>query len=86
VCGKKEDVMKNINKWLKLSQGIRITALLFVLSAGLFLIPQTAQGLTFTTIDVPDSVATGASGINPSGQIVGIFFDSSGGHGFLASP
>jgi hypothetical protein len=41
---------------------------------------------SFTTIDVPDSIATGASGINPSGQIVGLFFDSIGGHGFLASP
>jgi uncharacterized membrane protein len=40
----------------------------------------------FTTIDVPGSSSTSAFGINPSGQIVGVFDDSSGRHGFLASP
>jgi hypothetical protein len=40
----------------------------------------------FTTIDPPDSTFTLPTGINPSGQIVGEFLDSSGDHGFLASP
>ena len=75
--------MKNINRWLKLAQGIRIIGLLFVLSAGLFLIPQTAQALTFTTFDAPGSTFTLPHGINSSGQIVGFFLDSTGGHGFL---
>ena len=42
---------------------------------------------SFTTIDVPGTNVTIALGINPSGQIVGTFADSSGVvHGFLASP
>jgi hypothetical protein len=76
--------MKNINKWLKLPQGIRVIGLLFVLSTGLFLVPQIAQALTFTIIDVPGSIFTAAVGINPSGRIVGFFLDSSFvGHQFL---
>src|SRR5262245_33789574 len=39
---------------------------------------------TFSTIDVPDSEWTFASGINDAGQIVGRFTDSTGySHGFL---
>ena len=49
---------------------------LVALSAGAF-----AQ--TFTTIDVPGATFTEAHGINASGQIVGVYLDSSGGHGFL---
>jgi hypothetical protein len=43
---------------------------------------------TFTTIDVPFSGAIGAAplGINDQGQIVGDYHDSSGQHGFLATP
>jgi hypothetical protein len=40
----------------------------------------------FTQIDVPGSVFTIANGINPQGDIVGAYVDSSGRlHGFLLS-
>ena len=41
---------------------------------------------TFTTIDMPGVLHTGAYGINEKGQIVGAFQDATGGHGFLATP
>lgn len=37
----------------------------------------------FATIDYPGAVYTAAYGINPAGDIVGAFGDSSGDHGFL---
>ena len=40
----------------------------------------------FNTIDVPNSFQTCAYGINNSDQIVGRFSDTTGTHGFLASP
>lgn len=43
----------------------------------------TAEG-AFSTIDYPDAIATRAFGINPDGDIVGLYVDSSGKtHGFL---
>jgi probable HAF family extracellular repeat protein len=44
------------------------------------------SGGNFTTIDVPGATQTCAYGINDLGQIVGLFSDSTGTHGFLASP
>ncbi len=45
---------------------------------------QTGTGTTFTTINVPGVPAsTQALGISSTGQIVGVFFNSTGGHGFL---
>src|SRR4051794_5276606 len=38
---------------------------------------------TFTQIDVPGAYITYAYGINDAGQIVGVFTDSTGDHGFL---
>jgi len=43
-------------------------------------------GGSFTQIDVPGASFTLAEGINNAGQIVGEFFDSTGNHGFLATP
>jgi hypothetical protein len=46
-------------------------------------------GGSFTEIAVPGATAsfgTIATGINDRGQIVGYFFNSAGGHGFLATP
>src|SRR5260370_15543092 len=40
---------------------------------------------TFTTFDVPGATYTYASGINNAGQIVGLFWDNAGSHGFLYS-
>src|SRR5205814_7054313 len=37
----------------------------------------------YTTLDVPDSNYTHASGINASGQIVGYYFAGTESHGFL---
>ena len=50
-----------------------------------------AAPYTFTTLDVPGASFRGesfteASGINDAGQVVGLFRDSSGAHGFVASP
>jgi hypothetical protein len=45
-----------------------------------------AASFTFTPIDVPGAIYTEAYGINPRGQIVGPYFDSTGEHGFLATP
>jgi probable HAF family extracellular repeat protein len=41
---------------------------------------------SFTRIDVPGSTSTEAFGINDNGQIVGIFENSAGVQGFLATP
>src|SRR3954463_15670755 len=38
---------------------------------------------SFMQIDVPGATDTQAQGINDAGQIVGLFSDSMGGHGFL---
>ena len=46
-------------------------------------VAQAAASFTFTPIDVPGASYTVAIGINPSGQIVGIYVDSTGVHGFL---
>ncbi len=45
-----------------------------------------AASFTFTPIDPSGAFFTRASGINPSGQIVGTYVDSTGEHGFLATP
>ena len=45
-----------------------------------------AASFTFTPIDVPGASSTRAQGITPSGQIVGSYTDSTGRHGFLATP
>jgi probable HAF family extracellular repeat protein len=44
------------------------------------------NGGNFQTIDVPGATQTCAYGINNAGQIVGRFSDTTGTHGFLASP
>jgi probable HAF family extracellular repeat protein len=44
------------------------------------------DGATYTTLEVPGATDTVASGINDFGQIVGYFYDATGGHGFLATP
>ena len=41
----------------------------------------------YTTIDFPGAIDTTVTGINDSGQIVGIYTDVNGNdHGFLATP
>jgi uncharacterized membrane protein len=42
-----------------------------------------ADTYTVSTIDVPGADQTQAYGINDSGQIVGLFYDATGFHGFL---
>ena len=45
------------------------------------------DGGVVTPINVPDAPdSTSAYGINPLGQIVGVYVDSTGTHGFLATP
>ena len=39
----------------------------------------------FTTIDVPGASFTGAFGINPKGNVVGVYSNATGTHGFLLS-
>ena len=49
-------------------------------------IPVRLAAQEFTSIDPPGSTFTQATGINPQGDIVGTYFDSSGNaHGFLLS-
>jgi hypothetical protein len=46
-----------------------------------------AQKYNFTTIDVPNAIATGARGISSDGMVVGFYLDQSfTPHGFLRSP
>jgi probable HAF family extracellular repeat protein len=40
----------------------------------------------FTTIDVPGSLSTIATKVNSAGQVVGLYNDAIGQHGFLATP
>ena len=62
---------------------MRSTTTLVMLVTATIAAPLTfADSYMFTTIDVPDSTMTTASGINASGQIVGTYTDSSGQHGF----
>ena len=41
---------------------------------------------TFSVIAVPNAIDFGVRGINNAGQIVGLFSDSTGTHGFLGTP
>ena len=61
-----------------------IQALGLVLAA--FASSASAAPYTFTTLDIPGAILTEAIGINNAGQVVGFFRDSSGTHGFVASP
>src|SRR6266850_1250396 len=45
--------------------------------------PANASAFSFTQLDVPGATLTAARGINHAGQIVGIFTNSTGTHGFL---
>jgi hypothetical protein len=56
-------------------------AIAVVLCTGRF---ANAVSFTFTPIDVPGATETQALGINDSGNVVGVYHDATGGHGFLA--
>lgn len=61
---------------------------LYLLALGLLLAmaPKPLLGETFTTIDVPNALATYAKDINNTGQIVGQYVDAAGtNHAFLLS-
>src|SRR6267143_1532894 len=45
--------------------------------------PANASAFSFTQLDVPGATLTAARGINNAGQIVGVFTNSTGTHGFL---
>ena len=45
--------------------------------------PANASAFSFTQLDVPGATLTAARGINDAGQIVGVFTNSTGTHGFL---
>jgi probable HAF family extracellular repeat protein len=73
---------------IMLEKPVRRAFLLVGVLVGLVLgVPGGAWALTysFTTIDVPQSTATHAFGINGQGQIVGYFVDATGAHGFVLS-
>ncbi len=44
------------------------------------------SGNVFTSIDPPGAVETIAIGVNDASQIVGVYADSAGAHGFLLTP
>ena len=64
----------------------RASIIAMILLAG---VPGTAlaAAYTFTPVDVPFAgvTETDANGVNNLGQIVGVYFDASGGHAFLDS-
>ncbi len=66
------------------------SAIFFIVLLGLIALPsfhplvmQAADGYTFSTIEVPGSSLTIASGIDLLGRVVGYYSDSTGTHGFL---
>ena len=60
------------------------TLSLVALSLMLGVSPAASNEPTFTTIDVPDATYTEANGINPAGEIVGLYSDANDvGHGYL---
>ena len=65
---------------------LRGLGIVFLVAFNLLLAPTpvVAREPTFTTIDVPDATYTEANGINPAGEIVGLYSDASDvGHGYL---
>ncbi len=63
-----------------------LIALCFLPSLSVQAASDPRQPKKFTQIDVPGASFTQALAINPRGDIVGLYFDSSGnGHGFLLS-
>ena len=68
----------------------RMSAILTVLSVFLFASLATpdvqAATYSFMTFDVPGAISTAATSINASGQVTGSYSDSSGTHGFIATP
>ena len=42
-----------------------------------------ADSVSFTTVNYPGATTTAVEGINSSGELVGIFTDSTGDHGFI---
>jgi len=62
----------------------RIATLVLWVATGLAGIPSAyCASYSFTTIDFPGAIDSGAMGINDAGNIVGAYFDSTGEHGFL---
>lgn len=60
----------------------RLVCLLVILLAAVA--AQAREPGSFTTIDVKDAILTQALGINPAGNIVGLYYDASGQeHGFM---
>src|SRR4051794_41857585 len=60
--------------------GLRLAVVLALASGA-----QARAGFMFQTIDVPGASETTAWGINGRGQVVGLYSDSSGAHGYLSS-
>ena len=47
---------------------------------------QAAASYSFTILDAPGATSTYPASINASGQVAGYYQDSSGQHGFIATP
>src|SRR5262249_21323172 len=56
----------------------RVFRVLTVVALGLLPLTSRAEGYTYTRLDVPGSVGTNAFGINDSGEIVGLFYTTTG--------
>src|SRR5260370_39753708 len=82
---RKEDTMNS----KRTGMGFRTLALLASILAASFcaaLLNAQQNSGTFVSIDFPNALFTNALGINPEGDIVGFYLDSSGtGHGYLLS-
>src|SRR5213083_1627484 len=75
--------MTKFGNWTLLATGFAILTIIGTLTNGTS--KALAQSNTFTTIDFPGATATSARGINPRGDIVGVYLRAGVGHGFLLS-
>ncbi|MFI3135489.1 MAG: hypothetical protein QX197_01795 [Methylococcaceae bacterium] len=69
-----------------INQQLHFTVLPWVILACFTLpaMPANATNYTFTTLAIPnETLGAQAYGINASGQIAGVYYDSQGGHGFI---
>ncbi|MFN2516530.1 MAG: hypothetical protein ABR556_09995 [Pyrinomonadaceae bacterium] len=64
---------------------IALTAVLALVCTFALPTASASKDLTYTTIDFPGAIRTGAFGINGKGEVVGFYRDAAGTHGFLLS-
>jgi uncharacterized membrane protein len=61
-----------------------LTAAIIAMGAMTTVAANAERGRTYTAIDIPGAASTLAQGINSRGDVVGLYVDGSGTHGFVA--